>query len=52
MVALADYRPGTPFVYYFGTAWSKYDVPSMAQWQHLLRQYAANLKAPLQVSVK
>ena len=52
VVALADYRPGTPFVYYFGTAWSKYDVPSMAQWQHLLRQYAANLKAPLQVSVK
>ncbi len=42
-------RPGEPFVYYFGTAWSRYDVPTMAVWQTLLEGYARNLRQPLQV---
>lgn len=41
-----------PFVYYAGSAWSKYDVPTMAVWEQLLRYYADNLKNPLKVTVK
>lgn len=41
-----------PFTYYAGSAWSKYDVPSMAVWEALLQYYADNLRTPLKVSVK
>lgn len=43
------YRPSTPFVYYFGTAWSKYDAPTMEVWEALLGGYARRLKEPLVV---
>ncbi len=40
---------GKPFVYYCGTAWSRYDVPSLAVWQALLEGYARNIANPLAV---
>jgi hypothetical protein len=43
------YTPGKTFTYYFGTAWSKYDVPNMSVWQTLLNGYATQLKQPLEV---
>ena len=39
----------TSFTYYVGSAWSKYDVPSMAVWETLLQGYAQQLKMPLVV---
>jgi|GEM_PF-76350 len=38
------------FTYYVGTAWSKYDVPTMAVWETLLQGYAEQLKNPLQIN--
>ncbi len=41
-----------PFVYYTGSAWSAYDVPSLAAWCNLLETYGDHLAAPLRVTVK
>ena len=41
--------PGKPFTYYAGSAWSKYDVPTMTVWEQLIRYYADNVKNPLKV---
>ncbi len=45
------YRPGDVFTYYFGTGWSKYDVPSQYVWDALMQGYARNLSQPLQVEM-
>jgi rhamnogalacturonyl hydrolase YesR len=51
-VGVVDYQPGSTFTYYFGSAWSKFDMPSFDIWQLYLKQYADNLKNPLQVTVE
>lgn len=38
--------------YYFGAAWSKYDVRSYAEWQIRIKDYLDALKNPLQVEIK
>ena len=43
------YTPGQPFVYYTGSAWSQYDVPTYAIWQETLRHEARILQNGLQV---
>lgn len=40
------------YSYYFGAAWSKYDVRSYAEWQIRVKDYLDALKNPLQVEVK
>lgn len=43
------YTPGQPFVYYTGSAWSLYDVPTHAIWQQTLRHEKAILTNGLQL---
>ena len=38
---------GTPYTYYFGSAWSCYDVRTMAEWELLANDYLNNIKNPL-----
>nr|WP_294886475.1 DUF4861 domain-containing protein [Prevotella sp.] len=38
--------------YYFGAAWSKYDVRSYAEWQIRIKDYLDALKNPLKVEIK
>lgn len=52
VVGLDEYKPGTAFTYYFGAAWSKYDMPTMDLWQATLERYARQLAEPLEVTVK
>ena len=40
------------YSYYFGAAWSKYDVKSYAEWQIRIKEYLDALKTPLQVSIR
>lgn len=40
------------YSYYFGAAWSKYDVKSYAEWQIRIKEYLDTLKTPLGVEVK
>lgn len=51
VVGLTEYQPGSTFTYYFGSAWSKYDVPTLDDWQSSLKRYGRNVKQPLQVTV-
>lgn len=50
-IAKRHYKPGDTFTYYAGSAWSRYDVPTMKIWQDWVRMYSSNLKQPLQVIV-
>ena len=43
------YTPGQPFVYYTGSSWSHYDVPTLAIWQETLRHEASILQNGLQL---
>ena len=40
------------YSYYFGAAWSKYDVRNYVEWQIRIKDYLDALKNPLQVEVK
>ena len=51
-VVATRYRPGTPFTYYTGSAWSLYDVPTHAVWQQTLRHEAAIVQQGLQLTVR
>ena len=43
---------GQPYTYYFGSAWSCYDVRTMAQWQLVADEYLQNLKTPLTTHIQ
>ena len=40
------------YSYYFGAAWSKYDVKSYAEWQIRIKDFLDAQKSPLRVEVK
>lgn len=42
---------GQPYTYYFGSAWSLYDVPTIAHWQLLTDEYLQNIKTPLTIEI-
>ena len=42
---------GQSYTYYFGSAWSGYDVCTMAQWQLTANEYLQNLGKPLEVTL-
>lgn len=50
-VGIVDYQPGTTFTYYFGSAWSKFNITTLPAWNSCLQQFSQNLKAPLKVMV-
>lgn len=43
---------GRPYTYYFGSAWSQYDVRTLAEWQLLANDCLHNIKNPLQTEIK
>lgn len=52
ILGIADYEPGTDFVYYFGSAWSKADIKDVATWDKYVAEYAQKVRNPLQITVK
>ena len=52
VVGISNSEPGDTFTYYFGSAWSKYDMPDMAVWQENVERYGRQLKTPLAVTLK
>lgn len=48
---LRSYR-GEPYTYYFGAAWSEYDVSTMAQWRLLADHYLYTFSHPLQINIE
>ena len=43
---------GKPYTYYFGSAWSGYDVRTMAQWQLTTNEFLQNLTNPLIIRIE
>jgi hypothetical protein len=52
VLAISDYAPGDLYEYYFGSSWSKNDMPSMEAWETYLGQYAQIVAQPLTVTMK
>ena len=52
VVGIENYKPDATFTYYFGMAWSKYDMPDFNIWQETISKYAEDLKTPLSVTIK
>jgi hypothetical protein len=46
-----DYQ-GKPYTYYFGSAWSRYDVRTQDEWQQRIDWTMRSLRNPLTVEVK
>lgn len=42
-------KNGERYSYYFGAAWSKYDVRSYGEWQLRIKEYLEELKTPLRI---
>ena len=46
-----DYR-GEPFTYFFGSAWSKYDIRTMDEWQARAAWTLRSLRSPMKTELK
>ncbi|MDR2626554.1 MAG: DUF4861 domain-containing protein [Dysgonamonadaceae bacterium] len=51
VLGISAYKTGETFTYYFGGGWSRWGFETDDAWFRYLAAYAANLKAPLVVSV-
>ena len=45
-------QPGEKFTYYFGSAWSKYDCRTQAEWQQRIDTFKSALAMPLESIIK
>ena len=50
VLAISTYKPGSEYVYYWGSGWSKYGFDSMETWTKYLDRYAQCVRHPLEVS--
>ena len=48
---LDNYR-GEPYTYYFGSAWSRYDVRTQNEWQQRIDWTMASIEQPLAVVIQ
>ena len=51
-VGIANNYKGERYTYYFGSAWSKFDVRTMAEWQQRIDWTLRQVRQPLKVTVK
>ena len=42
---------GSPYTYYFGSAWSNYDVRTLAHWKLLAEEYLKNIRNPITIQL-
>ena len=49
-LAISTYKPGSEYIYYWGSGWSKYGFDSMEAWTEYLDRYAQRVRHPLEVS--
>ena len=50
VLAVSTYKPGSEYVYYWGSGWSKHGFESMEAWTGYLDRYAQRVRHPLEVS--
>ena len=42
-VGIVRQYQGSPYTYYFGSAWSNYDVPNLEHWQLVANDFLYNV---------
>ncbi|MCM1070032.1 MAG: DUF4861 domain-containing protein [[Clostridium] fimetarium] len=52
LLAKGAYQPGTPYVYYWGSGWSKGFMPDWDSWTDYLAAFRQRVEHPLSVEVK
>jgi len=52
VLGIVDNYDLKPYTYYFGSAWSKYDVRTEEEWKARIEWYLRGLQSPLQVTLK
>ena len=52
ILAISSVNNASPFTYYFGSAWSKFDVRTQAEWQQRIDWTMRNIRQPLKVEIK
>ena len=52
LLGIKDNYRGEPYTYYFGSAWSKYDVRTMEEWQARTAWTLRSLRTPLKAELK
>ena len=50
-IGIVNHYTGAPYTYFFGSAWSLYDVGSEAQWQNVIDEFLANQRQPLTYNI-
>jgi rhamnogalacturonyl hydrolase YesR len=51
-LGLVHHYKGNPYTYYFGSAWSRYDVRTMKQWQLSADDYLQSLTNPIKIRIE
>jgi len=51
-VGILRHYNGTPYTYYFGSAWSNYDIRTLAQWQLAADDFLQHLSNPLKIEIE
>jgi len=51
-VGIVHHYKGQPFTYYFGSAWSNYDVATLDHWRLVAEEKLQCIKAPLKVELR
>ena len=51
-IGIVDNYDGHPYTYYFGAAWSLYDVRSIEEWQLRATQFMQALEQPLSITLQ
>ena len=49
-IGIVNNYQGAPYTYYFGSAWSRYDIRSQAQWQLAIDEFLA--RTPIKYSIQ
>jgi hypothetical protein len=52
VLAISDYEPGSDYVYYFGSAWSKAAIKDVAGWNEYVSEYVQKVRNPMVVTFK
>lgn len=52
VLAYSQYDPKTPFVYYWGAGWNHSLMESYQQWTSLLEKFSAQLRNPINITIK
>lgn len=50
-IGIVNHYMGAPYTYFFGSAWSLYDVCSEAQWQNIIDEFMANQRQILTYNI-